>query len=121
MEYEVLAEDGTYYVPDFHIYSVENVLVFIASPQNGAINAYEKGRYKAVCEIPPFLLNEGVFRVTLALSSGMNSVTIHFAVPHSMTFKVVDDLTEVSYRNGYMHVIPGMFRPQLAWKVGKIV
>lgn len=120
LEYEVVAVDGTYFVPNFHIYSVENVLVFIAAPHNDAVSIYEKGVYKAVCEIPRCLLNEGVYRVTLVLSSWKDAVKIHFLVPNALTFKVVDDFRDISYRNGYMHVIPGMFRPQLAWKVDQL-
>ncbi|QPK64929.1 ABC transporter ATP-binding protein [Methylomonas sp. LL1] len=121
MEYEVYFADGASYIPNFHVYNVENVLVFIATPPDCLVPNYEKGIYKVVCEIPRCLLNEGVFRVTLALSSWKGElVNIHFLVPHAMTFKVVDDFTDVSYRNGYMHVIPGMFRPQFSWNVGKI-
>jgi len=120
MEYEVLAADGTYYVPNFHIYSVENVLVFIATPPDGAVQNYEKGLYKAVCEIPRCVLNEGVFRITLALTSMSEGVNIHFAIPHALTFKVADDFTDSSYRNGYMHAIPGLLRPYFSWNVGRI-
>ncbi len=120
MEYEVFVADGTNFVPNFHLYNVENVLVFIATPQDGAVKGYEKGVYKAVCEIPHCMLNEGVFRVSLALSSITETVNIHFVIPNALTFKVVDDFTDVSFRNGYMHVIPGIIRPQFSWNVGKL-
>lgn len=119
MEYEILLSDGSYFVPNFHIYNVEGILLFIAIPPNGAVAHYETGRYKAVCEISGHLLNDGIFRIMLALSSWKNSVNIHYAIPNALTFKVVDDLSDVSYRNGYTHVIPGLFRPRFSWSVKK--
>ena len=120
MEYDVLTTDGTYYVPNFHIYSVENVLAFIASPPDGAVREVAKGRYRASCEIPRCVLNEGIFRVTLAVSSLKEAVVIHVLVPNGLTFRVVDDLVDISYRNGYMHAIPGILRPQLQWNMEKL-
>ena len=120
MEYEILLADGAYFVPNLHIYNIENVLVFIAAPGNGLVTIYETGRYKVICEIPRCLLNEGVFRVTLALSSWKEALIIHFLVPHALTFKIVDDLSDTSYRNGFMSAIPGLLRPQLSWEVEKI-
>jgi len=118
MEYEILVADGTYYVPNFHIYSIENVLLFVSTPPDGALGNYQKGRYKGSFEIPAFTLNEGVFRVTLALSSWKGElVSIHFLVPNAITFKVVDDFSDVSYRNGYMHAMPGLLRPRFAWQL----
>jgi lipopolysaccharide transport system ATP-binding protein len=120
MEYEVTGSDNIYFIPNFHIYSVENVLLFIATPPNGAIKEYAKGVYRATCVIPGCTLNDGVFRVTLALSSIEESVVIHFLVPHALTFNIVDDFSDVSYRNGFMHAIPGLFRPKLSWGMEKL-
>lgn len=121
MEYHILLADGMHYVPNFHIYNIENVLVFIATPADRLIPAGEAGRYKAICEVPRCMLNDGVFRVTLAMSSMDDVVSIHFAIPHALTFKVVDDFTDISYRNGYMQAIPGVIRPQLSWEIGKVI
>ncbi|CAG1021291.1 Teichoic acids export ATP-binding protein TagH [Methylococcales bacterium] len=119
MDYEVFEIGEKPYIPNFHIYNIENVLVFIAAPPDSAVSGYEKGVYKAVCDIPRCLLNEGVYRVTLALSSIEDPVKIHFVIPHALTFRVVDDFSDVSYRHGYMHAVPGVLRPQLSWSVGK--
>ena len=120
MDFEVFALGDLPYIPNFHVYTIENVLAFVATPPDSVVRAYKKGRYKAVCEIPRCMLNNGVFRVTLAMSSMGEEVTVHFAIPHALTFKVVDDFTDTSYRNGYMQAIPGIFRPQFSWHLGNI-
>ncbi len=117
MEYEVLVADGSCFFPNFHIYNLEGILVLITAPPDGAVSQYEARRYKAVCEIPEHLLNEGIFRIMLAISSVGTSVNVHCAIANALTFKVVDDLTDISYRNGYKHVIPGLFRPKFHWKI----
>lgn len=119
MEYEILLADGSYFVPNLHIYNLEGILLFVSIPPNGAVAHYENGRYKAVCEIPGHLLNDGIFRVMLALSSWKDSIIVHYAIANALTFKVVDDLSDVSYRNGYPHVIPGLFRPRFSWSIKK--
>lgn len=119
MEYEILDQNDQYFVPNFHIYSAENVLVFISQPENNLVTNYENGTYRAACEIPSCFLNEGVFRVALALSSWKKELKIHFFAPSSLTFQVVDDLTDLSYRNGYMNSIPGLTRPRLHWEIVK--
>lgn len=121
MQYEILNVNNTYFVPNFHIFNFESVLVFIAAPQNGAVSEYKKGVYKVKCEIPRCMLNDGVFRVTIALSSFKESVAIHFLVPHALTFQVIDDFVDISYRNGFMHAIPGLLRPQLSWDMEKVL
>ncbi len=104
MEYEILLADGTYYVPNFHIYSIENVLLFVSTPPDGGGSGTTKRVAIRGCStIPAFTLNEGVFRVTLALEFVGELVSNHFLVRNAITFKVVNDFSDELYRNGYMH------------------
>ena len=43
---------------------------------------------------------------------------MHANVPNALTFEVVDDLSDTTYRNGYMQAIPGVIRPRLQWQIG---
>lgn len=117
MEYEIIDHDGNYFVPNFHVYSVENVLLFVSHPKNNIVSEYDNGKYRAVCNVPAHLLNEGVFKVTVALSSWNKVLNIHFAIPGAVSFQVIDDLIDVSYRNGYTSTIPGLVRPRLHWDI----
>ncbi|WP_300156614.1 ABC transporter ATP-binding protein [Solidesulfovibrio sp.] len=117
MRYRVFAPADRYLVPNFHIYNMENILIGVVNPANDIIESYGPGLYTATCQIPSHLLNDGVFRVMLALSSFQDYVIIHFSAPYALTFEVKDDLTDLSYRNGYMQSIPGLVRPQLQWTV----
>jgi lipopolysaccharide transport system ATP-binding protein len=120
MQYAVFPQASKYLVPNFHIYNAENILVGTVCPPNGIVKHYEPGRYKATCQIPPNLINEGVYRVLLALSSFEGSVTVHFSAPSALQFEIKDDLSDISFRNGYMHSYPGLIRPRFDWTVGKI-
>lgn len=118
MHYRVLPACDRYLVPNFHIYNTENILVCVLSPKNDIISGHEPGVYMASCVIPPHLFNEGVFRVMLGLSSFLDhSAFIHFAVPYALTFEIKDDLSDLSYRNGYLQSIPGLIRPRFEWTV----
>lgn len=120
IRYRVFDPVEKYFVPNFHIYNMENILVFLAVPKNEIVSQYEPGLYQASCELPPHLLNEGVFRIMPAISSFGGITIVHCSVPYAMTFTIKDDLTDISYRNGYLQSIPGLVRPRFTWTVGKI-
>jgi lipopolysaccharide transport system ATP-binding protein len=119
MDYEIKQHDGEYFVPNFHIYNAEGTMLGILAPKNETAGEYGSGKYTAICELPRHLLNEGVFRVMAALSSWKGAVKIHYAVSNALTFKMVDDLTDASFRNGYMSALPGLIRPGLNWSIKK--
>lgn len=120
VEFEVLnCEGGEYFVPNFHLYNAEGVLLGIFAPKNDLAGKYGAGKYTAICELPQHLLNEGVYRVLLALSSWQETVRIHFAIANALTFKVIDDLTDASFRNGYTSALPGLIRPAFNWSIQK--
>lgn len=120
MDFEILRSNGEYFVPNFHLYSAEGVLVGVLTPREGAIAQYEVGKYTAVCMLPRHLINEGVYRLLIALSSWREDVRVHFEVKNAITFKVVDDLSDMSYRNGYLGSVPGLIRPMLEWQIRRV-
>ena len=117
MEFEVLSVTTDHFVPNFHIYTAEGVLAMVVTPPNSAVQKYEPGVYRATCEVPANLLNEGSFRVLVALSSSDMSVRIHFLVSDALNLTIFDDLTDLSWRNGYLLAIPGVIRPRFLWDV----
>lgn len=118
--YEILSASSLSFVPNFHFYNVEGTLVFIATPPNGLVDKYEDGKYKVSCKVPRNLLNEGVFRVLVGLSSWDETLRIHFAATNALTLRIVDEFGDISYRNGYMHAIPGLIRAHFDWDVDKL-
>ena len=120
MDFEILRTVGEYFIPNFHLYSAEGVMVGVLNPQEGSISQYEVGKYTAVCKLPPHLINEGVYRLLIALSSWREDVRVHFEVKNAITFKIVDDLSDMSYRNGYLGAIPGLIRPRPEWQIRRV-
>ena len=50
--------------------------------------------------------------------TGVYLARIEALDPHLRAFEVVDDLSDTTYRNGYMQAIPGVIRPRLQWQIG---
>jgi lipopolysaccharide transport system ATP-binding protein len=116
MRFEVLDPSGEKFVPNFHLYSVDGSLVTIASPPSGVVRTFGKGMTTVDCHFPGSLLNQGMYKVHLALSSNLAvQPFVHAYVADALTLRLDDDMRDVEARNGYMKAIPGVIRPQLEW------
>jgi lipopolysaccharide transport system ATP-binding protein len=113
MIFEVL-KGGHRLVPNFHV-SLHDRHVFVSSPV--IEDEMRPGIYKAVMEIPPRLLNNGLFSVAIGLSS-VDPVAAHFFEYDALRFHVTDDLSDPR-RNGYTLDIPGVVRPDLDWTLAQ--
>lgn len=118
MSYRVLQASGHVYIPNLHIRTIEGVYVTVVTPPSTAVQELAPGFYSADCHVPAHLLNNGAFTVQAAITSFNFGQQVHANVPNALIFEVVDDLSDMSYRNGYAQAIPGVVRPRLQWRIG---
>lgn len=108
--------------PNFHFFDEQGNYAFVSSPDFYLNTPIDAGTYHASCEIPSNLLNDGLFSVGLALTFSHAGIHISFYDKHALMFNVIDSMEDIEIkRNGYAGRIPGIFRPSLNWKIGKIV
>jgi lipopolysaccharide transport system ATP-binding protein len=106
---------GEKYVPNFHFYTLDGILAFISAPPNIQALDCDSATITARCVVPGNILNDGVYRVSLAVSSRLEGeVKIHFFASHALTFSVREPRAVVG-ENGYQKAVPGVFRPNLVW------
>jgi lipopolysaccharide transport system ATP-binding protein len=116
MRFEVLDAGADSFVPNFHLYSVDGSLLTVTSPPGQVVKGIRAGMTTVECQVPGGLLNQGVFRVHLAISSNLAvKPVIHVYVADALTLHLEDDMRDVDARNGYMKAIPGLIRPRLDW------
>lgn len=118
VDYTVKQFCSNEFVPNFHIRTLDGVMVCIVSPPNDQVTQVGPGHYIARCVIPAHLLNDGIYSVQIAITSFNLGQTVHVNIPNALLFQVVDDLSDTTYRNGYMQAIPGVIRPRLQWQIG---
>ncbi|QUN27612.1 ABC transporter ATP-binding protein [Cupriavidus sp. KK10] len=116
--FRVLQRSDHIYVPNLHIRTADGTYVGIVTPSSSEVQWLDVGAYVADCVVPANLLNDGTFTVQSAISSFNCGQVVHANVPNALTFAVVDNLTDTTYRNGYMQAIPGVIRPRLQWQIG---
>jgi lipopolysaccharide transport system ATP-binding protein len=104
-------------VPNFHFYLEDGQRFFIAMPDQVAPS--EAGEYEATCIVPAFLVNNGRYTVTLALSSYELPNPVHFAVDRALCFEVHEPADSDPRRHGWTGALPGVSRPHLTWKMDK--
>jgi lipopolysaccharide transport system ATP-binding protein len=118
LTFRVLKSTDHIFVPNFHIRTIDGAYVTVVTPPNSEIRQLDAGVYFADCELPANFFNNGVFALQVAISSFNLGQTVHANVPNALVFEVVDDLSDTSYRNGYLLAIPGVIRPRLNWRIG---
>ncbi len=118
MIYTILQETSDRCVPNFHLKTIEgNYVCCVNSPD---IKPLKPGRYKVVCLIPPYLLNEGAYSVDLAITSYPDNDQPHhinFWVKEMLRFNVIDPKVPDNWNYGYLGGLPGVIRPRLSWEI----
>jgi lipopolysaccharide transport system ATP-binding protein len=117
MDFRVLKETNYLFIPNLHIRAFDGSYVTVLTPPDLAIKKLGVGVYSATCEIPANFLNNGIFTIQAAITSFNLGQVVHASIPNALVFEVIDDLTDISYRNGYMYAIPGVIRPRLSWQI----
>ncbi len=119
MKFEILNDSNLYFFPNMHLYSEDGTCVFVVAfpkDQNESFN--KKGIYIVRCNIPANYLNDKKYKISLALTSIKNFVTIHFWEKDVISFQIIDTVKDIKTREtGYSGTIPGVVRPILEWDI----
>jgi len=120
MEYNIKRSEQLKLVPNFHVKTYDNTYVFVSSAPD--IVVQNSGAYRAECVIPPYLLNDEIFTVGVAVTAyGSAGFNTSFYEASSLQFSVSDDPTIKSRdRYNFGGKIPGIVRPKLQWQVTRI-
>lgn len=106
IEFEVF-EDNVTPTPNFHFYTTTNICCFVAISDTVVLN---KGKYQSTVWIPPYLLNNQVYTVGIAITT-LKNVHIHLYEKEIINIEVIENksLRESEYGGQ----IPGTVRPIL--------
>ena len=115
MDFKVLEPLPYPFVPNFHFMTAAGVCAFVTVAE--PTHTLPCGTYKATCEVPSHLLNEGAYFVGLAISSFGSGVKVHFFESNALSFNVADNLAADATRGGWTGAMPGAVRPKLKWSI----
>jgi lipopolysaccharide transport system ATP-binding protein len=114
IDFEVLSEELRLY-PNVHIFTRKNDYLFFSALGKNAPVVQKKGRYNTTVWIPEHFLNEGGFKVSIAITS-LNPTRLHCHEQEVLSFDVIEE--DFKKRNSdYNQKLPGFFRPVLNWDV----
>jgi lipopolysaccharide transport system ATP-binding protein len=118
MDFEVIDRRPGPFTPNFHFNASDGTVAFVSVDTSR--DTLVPGRYRARCEIPGGLLNEGTYFVGFGLTTFSAGVTVHFYEPGAVSFNVRDPIEGIVSRGGWGGSMPGAVRPNLAWNTEKI-
>ncbi len=103
-------------VANINLYSGDGSHIFFSS-ENQRKNYYQPGVYKSIMWIPPYLLNNKIYNVSVYFTS-LIPYKIHFEKKDALCFEVLED---VKNRNiEYYGELSGAIRPNLKWEAFKL-
>ncbi len=121
MEYRVLRDLPVAPFPNFHFHDQQGQCVFVVA--NRLDQANKRGTYKAICEIPGNLLNDGAYFITAALTCSHNGIEVCFVERDAVTINLVERLADDIHgppRFGYAGPYPGALRPKFEFTIEPI-
>ena len=71
--------------------------------------------YFSKCKIPKNYLNEGVYKISIALLDAVTNKP-HIYIEEKLVFRIFDNITGSSARGGFKGIFPGIVRPILEWQ-----
>lgn len=77
----------------------------------------QPGRYTSTVIIPPDLLVEGEYAISIFVFATMDSRLHYVKVKEAVVFQVVDTRPDAASRNEHAYKLPGLVRPPLAWEM----
>jgi lipopolysaccharide transport system ATP-binding protein len=102
------------------VLDASGLLVFVSEeiPEGDAdLERVVGSPYVSSCEIPPNLLNEGLYSLSVYVTTPAQG-RIHLHEEQAATFRVGDDMLPGSNRQlGYLGPVPGVIRPLLPWSL----
>jgi lipopolysaccharide transport system ATP-binding protein len=122
MEYDVTIS-GAKLSPNFHVSTADGTKVFVTSDvviDPSATMKSNPGRYRSRCHIPGFLLNAGVYMISIVLSSSVVKVQKHIYEKDLLLLTITDPMEDSTTRGSFAGAIPGIIRPVLNWESERI-
>jgi lipopolysaccharide transport system ATP-binding protein len=115
IDYEVLSDQWPLHA-NAHFYGEDGTCAFVANDSTDPATRLPRtpGRYRSVLEIPGNYLAEGMYSISVALST-FDPVLIHFFERGTLAFQVHDPADGTTARGTFAGVLPGVVRPKLAW------
>jgi lipopolysaccharide transport system ATP-binding protein len=121
MEYRVLQELPVAPYPNFHIHDERGQYAFVTSDRND--QARMPGVYRAICQIPANLLNDGTYFIGAALTCSHNGIEVCFYEKDAIAIHMKEAAKADVYgrpRYGYAGPMPGVVRPLLDWTISEV-
>jgi hypothetical protein len=85
------------------------------------VRGADQGEYAAEVTVPGGLLNEGMYWISLALTSfPKGSHLVHFYEQKALTVNVRDPRDSSTLRYGFAGEFPGAVRPNLNWTIRRV-
>jgi lipopolysaccharide transport system ATP-binding protein len=117
--YEIFV-NGVYVLPDFKIYNVEGILAFnlvhagtLKSPD---IKRRKSGTYRSVAMLPSHLLNVGLYKISVSLTSpSSGKLVVHAEADNVLSFYVHEAPMGVVSALGPYRKVNGVVRPLVSW------
>lgn len=119
MEFEILDSNPGPFIANFHFHTSDGSVAFVS--MDTSRNATLPGKYKACCEIPGSLLNEGAYFVGFALTTFSRGVAVHFFERGAVSFNVRDPIEGIESRGDWGGSMPGSVRPNLVWNTERVM
>jgi homopolymeric O-antigen transport system ATP-binding protein len=120
--YDVL-RPGKVILPMASLYTADEIPMFTAvytEPENMR-RPKEQGRYRSVAWIPPHLLNVGLVRVTVSLTTPVSGkLERHAHLPAVVSFEVCEAPLGVPSARGSYREVQGIVRPLLDWETVRL-
>lgn len=95
-------------------FNTQGVTAFVTMHTSDQLHEHA-GIYEAYVEIPPNLLTEGEYTLSMSLFSYTGSRKQYTILKNFFSFQVVDYMTVESSRGDYTQSMPGVVRPYLNW------
>jgi len=112
--------NGAYVLPDFKIFTAEGILAFnlvhtgaLASPD---IKKRKPGRYRSIATLPPHLLNVGLYKISVSLTTpSSGKLVVHAEADNVLTFYVHEAPLGTTSALGPYRKVKGIIRPLVSW------
>jgi lipopolysaccharide transport system ATP-binding protein len=112
----VVEGKASYVIPGVHFFNSEGLLIF--SSADWSLGRLEPGRYASLCEVPPFLLNDGLVTLSAYLYDskrpGYNQLVAD-GTPQAVGFIVDASAWIEKSDHRWLRPWPGLVRPDFNW------
>jgi lipopolysaccharide transport system ATP-binding protein len=100
------------------IFYTQGVCAF-ASVEPAEVKRDKAGSYSSVLSIPPNLLAEGEYSVSISIFSSQGTKNHYVQVKDAIVFRIFDPMTGDSARGDYVQNMGGVVSPFLKWEILK--